>query len=110
MTVIAIASAITFATFEGVNLAHQGPFVLLCLHTAAYVAFAYWAYQKRALAVLAMLATSWIVLSMVWLLKVVPNFDVFGSLLTGIWILVSASVAVTVLTRWHRAWSALDKS
>jgi uncharacterized membrane protein len=104
MSVIAIASAITFATLEGVNLVHRGPIVLFVVHTAVYLAFAYWAHQKRGLAVLAMLATSWIVLSTVWLVKLVPNFDVVGSLLTGIWILLSASIAVTVLTRWHRAW------
>jgi uncharacterized membrane protein len=104
MSVIAIASAIAFATFEGVNLALRGPFVLFVLQTAAYMAFAFWAHQKRALAVLAMLAASWIVLSTLWLAKLTPNFDFAGSLLTGIWILLSASIAVTVLTRWHRAW------
>ena len=112
MTQVAIATAITFATLEGVHLADRAtrPWasinpLLFILQTVAYIAFSYWAQQKRALAVLAMLAASWIVLSTVWLVKLVPNFDIGGSLLTGIWILASAWVSVTVLTGWHRAWS-----
>ena len=114
MTQIAIATAITFATLEGVHLAERAtsPWawasinpVLFILQTAVYIAFSYWAQQKRALAVLAMLAASWIVLSTVWLVKLVPNFDIGGALLAGIWILASAWVSVTVLTSWHQAWS-----
>ncbi len=106
MTQIAIASAITFATLDGVHLAQRGPGAAFLLHTAAYVALAYWAHRKQALAVLAMLAASWIVLSTVWLVRVVPHFDVGGALLTGIWILLSGWAAVTALSQWHRAWSA----
>ena len=112
MTLIAIATAITFATLEGAHLAHRGsgvsivPEVLFVLHSATYVACGYWAHNQRALAVLAMLAVSWIVLSTVWLVERVPDFDIGGALLAGLWILASASVAVAVLTRWHRKWSA----
>ena len=112
MMLIAIATAITFATLEGAQLAYRGsgasiiPGAMFVLHTAIYIACAYWAHQKRALAVLAMLAASWIVLSTVWLVERVSNFDFGGVLLAGLWILTSASVSVAVLTRWHRSWSA----
>ena len=106
MTQIAIATAITFATLEGAHLAHRSLTALFVLFTGAYGAFAYWAHRTRALAVLAMLAASWIVLSTVWLIKLVPGFDFGADLLAGLWILVSASVSVTALTRWHRLWSA----